>query len=450
MSASAALPVRRVLVLGAGLAGLTAARVLAGHVDEAHIVERDRLPDVPQPRAGTPQARHIHNLLLRGLHELESLFPGFGAELAARGAVRVDLTRDMHFHSIWGWFPRYDSDLQACLASRPLIEHVVRERVRALPQVRWLEKHRAVGLLGDARRVHGLRCERPADKGGAVDIEADLVLDASGRGTKLPAWLESLLGVATPLTRVDAQLGYATRLYRKPDTVFDWQMLLVRNPLPSSRAGGILALEGGRWIATLAGFGGDHPPTNAPGFREFARSLAAPALADALDAAEPLDDAIGYRQTENLWRHYERLPHWPDGLAVIGDAMCALNPMYGHGMSVAALEAQLLNAQLERSGATVALGARLRAPLAAALSAPWALSTSEDYRYPGTLGAPRSRAAGLRHRFGDAVAHAAMHDRALRYRWMRVAHLVDPPAALLRPAMLWRTARANLGARHGS
>ncbi|HEX6364210.1 MAG TPA: hypothetical protein VFZ93_14735, partial [Albitalea sp.] len=214
MSATSAPPVRRALVLGAGIAGLAAARVLAEHVDELVIVERDALPERAQPRPGTPQARHIHNLLLRGLHELEALFPGFGAELAARGGVRVDLTRDMRFHSIWGWFPRYDSDLQACLASRALIEQVLRERMRALPRVRWLEQHRAVALLGDARRVHGLRCER--DGAGAVELEADLVLDASGRGTKLPAWLEALLGVATPVTEVDAGLAYATRLYRMP------------------------------------------------------------------------------------------------------------------------------------------------------------------------------------------------------------------------------------------
>jgi flavin-dependent dehydrogenase len=253
MSTRDALPVRRALVLGAGLAGLSAARVLAEHVDEVCIVERDRLPDDPQPRVGTPQARHIHNLLLRGLNDLEALFPGFGDALVTRGGVRVDLARDMHFHSIWGWFPRYDSGLQACLASRPLMEQVVRERVRALPNVRWLEQHRAVGLLGDPRRVHGLRCERSGEVGGAVDVEAELVLDASGRGSRLPAWLEALFGTATPFTRVDAKLGYATRLYRRPDTAFDWKMLLVRNPMPSSRAGGILPLEGGRWIVTLAG-----------------------------------------------------------------------------------------------------------------------------------------------------------------------------------------------------
>jgi flavin-dependent dehydrogenase len=438
VTAPGAAPVRRALVIGFGLAGLAAARVLSDHVDEVWVADRDRLPDGAQARSGTPQARHIHNLLLRGLHELERLFPGFGAELEALGGVPIDLVRDMRFHSIWGWFPRYASDLRACVASRPLIEHVVRERVHALPKVRWLERRRAVALLGDAQRVRGVRFGSVEGEHGSVDIEADLVLDASGRSTHLPAWLEALVGHATPVTEVDAQLGYATRQYRIPPNAPDWRMLLVRNPWPSPRAGGILPLEGGRWIATLAGFSGDHPPIDDAGFRAFTRSLATPDIADALEAAEPLGEAIGYRQTANLWRHYERLPRWPLGLAALGDSACALNPLYGQGMSIAAQEAVLLRDLLERHGATLALGDRLRHALPALLAAPWAMATSEDYRYPGTRGASRSRWLGLRHRFGDAMARAAMHDRRLHYRWLRVVNLVDPPSALL-----WRAVSAG-------
>ncbi|WP_298828051.1 hypothetical protein [uncultured Piscinibacter sp.] len=443
MKARGGTPIRRALVIGFGLAGLTAARVLSDHVDEVWVADRDQLPDGPQVRSGTPQARHIHNLLLRGLHELEQLFPGFGAELVARGGVPIDLARDMRFHSIWGWFPRYASDLQACLASRPLIEHVVRERVRRLPKVRWLERHRVVALLGDAQRVRGVRCAPADDPRASLDIEADLVLDASGRGTRLPDWLEALVGQAPPITEVDAQLGYATRLYRIPPTAPEWRMLLVRNPWPSPRAGGILTLEGGRWIVTLAGFSGDHPATDDAGFRAFARSLATPDIADAMDTAAPLADAMGYRQTMNLWRHYERMPRWPLGLAALGDSVCALNPLYGQGMSIAAMQAAWLQDLLERHGATLALGERLRHALPDVLSGPWAMATSEDYRYPGTRGASRSRWLGLRHRFGDAMARAAMHDLPLHYRWLRVVNLVDPPAALLSPALLWRAVRAG-------
>lgn len=437
--------VRRALIIGAGLAGLCAARVLADHVDDVLIVERDRLPGAPQTRSGTPQARHLHNLLLRGQHDLEALFPGFGAELEAGGAVAADLARDIRFHSIWGWFPRYESDLRSRLCSRLLVEHVVRERVRALPRVRWLEQHRALELLGDARGVSGVRCARVGmSSNDTVDIKADLVIDASGRSTRLPQWLATLAGAPPPVTEVDPHMGYATRLYRMPRTRPDWHLLLVRNPLPSTRAGGVLPLEGDRWIVTLAGFAGDYPPTDAAEFVAFARSLAVADMAEALEQAEPLSEPIGYRQTNNLWRHYEKLAQWPLGLAAVGDAVCSLNPMYGQGMSAVAREALLLRDTVVRHGATVALGARLRGVLARARIAPWVMATSEDYRYAGTTGPARSLTLKLQHWMTDAIAHAAMRDTTVHYRWMRVVNLLDPPATLLRPALLARTAVARL------
>jgi flavin-dependent dehydrogenase len=437
--------VRRALVIGAGLAGLCAARVLADHVDEVLIVERDRLPVHPQPRNGTPQARHLHNLLLRGQHDFEVLFPGFGAELEAGGAVPTDLAHDMRFHSIWGWFPRYPSDLRSRLCSRLLVEHVIRERVRALPRVRWLEQQRVVELLGDARRVCGVRCERAgAAASERIDVEADLVVEASGRSTRLPRWLETLLGAPPLVIEVDPHMGYASRIYRTPHARPDWHLLLLRNPLPSTRSGGILPLEGGRWVATLVGFAGDHPPTDEAGFAAFARSLAVPDIANALDQAEPLSEPMGYRQTTNLWRHYEQLPRWPVGLAALGDAVCSLNPMYGQGMSVVAMEAVLLRKLLERHGATAVLGEELRRALAALLRTPWVMATSEDYRYAGTTGPKRSSALKLRHWMTDVIAHAAMLDTKVHYGWTRVVNLLDPPTALLRPALLARTAVAHL------
>lgn len=441
--------VRRALIIGAGLAGLCTARVLTDHVDDVLIVERDRLPGSPQARNGTPQARHLHNLLLRGQYDLEALFPGFGAELEAGGAVAVDLARDMRFHSIWGWFPRYGSDLRSRLCSRLLVEHVVRERVRALPRVRWLEQHRALELLGDARRIHGVRCARAGTSSNdTVDIEADLVIDASGRSTRLPQWLATFTGAPPPVTEVDPHMGYATRLYRIPRTRPDWRLLLLRNPLPSTRAGGVLPLEGDRWIVTLVGFAGDYPPTDTDGFAAFMGSLAVPDMAEALEQAEPLSEPIGYRQTNNLWRHYEKLSQWPLGLAAVGDAVCSLNPLYGQGMSAVAMEALLLRDTIERHGATAALGEPLRGALARGRVAPWVMATSEDYRYAGTTGPARSRTLKLQHWMTDTIAHAAMRDTRVHYRWMRVVNLLDAPATLFRPALLARTAAAHLRRAH--
>ncbi|MBX3599676.1 MAG: FAD-dependent monooxygenase [Rubrivivax sp.] len=437
----AAPPVRSAVVVGAGIAGLAAASVLASRVGRVHLVERDRLPAAPQDRAGTPQARHLHNLLMRGQHGLESLFPGFGAMLAAGGAVSMDLTAEMRFHTIWSaCFPRYPSDLHARVSSRALVEHAARRLLRGRPQVRWHEGHRVVGWLGDAGRLRGVRCEHD---GATVDIEADLVVDASGRGSTLPRWLHEQGGIAVPVTEVDPGLGYASRIYRMPDAAPDWKMLVVRNPLPSRRGGGVLPLEGGRWIVTLAGFCGDHPPHDVVGFDAYARSFSVPDLADAMAAAEPLGPPVGYRRTTSLWRHYERLPHWPQGLLALGDGVCCFNPVYGQGMSVAASAAELLATLADRDGLDAQLGDRYRRALPAVLQAPWTMAASEDARY-GAAGTRAPAGMRLRHRLMDAIAFGALRDPRIHYRWMRVAHLLDPPAALVAPAMLVRTAGAHL------
>ncbi|HEU0201543.1 MAG TPA: hypothetical protein VFR86_14050 [Burkholderiaceae bacterium] len=155
-----------------------------------------------------------------------------------------------------------------------------------------------------------------------------------------------------------------------------------------------MPLEGGRWIATLIGFGNDHPPTDEHGFTTFVRGLAQPDLAAALAQAEPLGEPTGYRQTTNLWRRYEKLPSWPAGLAAIGDTVCSLNPRYGQGMSVAALEALLLRRFVERRGIAADLGDRMRRALTEALVVPWLMATSEDYRYSGTTGPRRTPCPG--------------------------------------------------------
>jgi len=422
------------------------------------VVERDALPDTATGRAGIPQGRHLHNLLLRGQREMETLFPGFGDALDAGGAARVDLVKDVPFLSIWGWAPSYASDLIARLATRDLVEHVLREQLRHWPRVSLLPGHEAGSLLLRDGRIVGVHCTRHSVAtsgmaptraapvtGATLVIEAALVLDASGRRSKAIEWLQALGLPPPPETVVDAGLGYATRLYQRPAQLPLWQALLVRDPMPSARLAGVFPAEGGRWIVTLAGFGADRPPTDEAGYLAFIDGLADRTVADALRHAQPLGGVFGYRQTANRWRHFERLPRWPDGLALIGDAIGTFNPLYGQGMTVAVLEAVALRNLLAQHGVTPDLGDRLRRRLPGVLAAPWAMATSEDYRYPGTQGPRRSLAMRARHALADQIAHAGMCDAAVHCQWLRVANLLDAPTALLRPAMLWRVAKARLG-----
>jgi len=437
----------RAVVVGAGLAGLAAARVLVDHVDEVVVVERDPLPEDASTRPGTPQGRHLHNLLLRGLNELEQMLPGLTQELRAAGAVPVNLTQDLWMRGLFGWFPRHPSDLTMLGCSRPLLEQVVRRRVRALPGIRWLDGHEVRGLDVERGRVTGVRCRpRRGRDGGSVDgaseeevyIEASMVIDAAGRGSRLPQWLASSFGGPPEETVVNAFLGYSTRLYRPPASLPDWTALVVRDPLPARRGGAIMPREGGVWGVTLFGFGRDYPPTDAAGFDAFARGLHGPEFTAALRDAEPMSEAAGFQQTACRLRHFERLTNVPEGYVALGDTVCTFNPLYGQGMTVAVLGAAALGRLLAERGPGPGLCAALRERVAEMLEVPWRMATGEDYRYEGTEGPPRTAALRMAHTYVDRVARAAVSDPVVHYRWLRVVNLLDPPRALLAPRVLRR------------
>jgi flavin-dependent dehydrogenase len=451
------------VVVGGGLAGLAAARVLAAHVARVTLVERDRLPAGPARRPGVPQAAHVHNLLARGRRALEGLFPGLDAELAAAGAPAVDWTADARWYYFGGWRPRFPSGIVSRTCTRPLLEWAVRRRLLAAGggRVTVLEGHAATGLVpGRAGRggpaVAGVRLTPHGgrsggagdDRGpaaaageagvGPVELAADLVVDASGRDSRAPEWLAALGYGRAPETTVDSFLGYASRLYAPPAGArHDWRTTIVAATPPArARAGGIVPVEGGRWLVTLAGAARDYPPTDEAGFLAFLASLPVPDLADALRGATPLSPVAGYRRTANRWRHYERLPRWPAGFAVTGDAACAFNPVYGQGMTVAALGALALDASLRAAGgADPSAARRFRRRLARAVRLPWLMATGEDFRYPTTAGRRPGPAAAVLHRYLDGVLLAAAEHPAAHRAFLAVTHLLESPAALLHPAV---------------
>ena len=448
----------RAVVVGASIAGLVAARVLSDVVEEVLVVERDELPTDAASRAGVPQSTHAHLLLRRGYSELCRLFPGFDERLAAAGSPSVDWVRDAVWITADGEAPRFPSRLRSRAATRPLFEAVVRDLVRERPNVRFVDGHEVVGLRGDASSVTGVRMRRrgtthPADGDGGEELAAWLVVDASGRSSRVPAFLAEF-GLASPEeTVVDASLRYATRIYRIPPGVRDWISLLVRDRPPGSTRGGLVfRIEGDRWLVTLGGAGeADHPPTDDVGFLEFTRSFISPRIHDAIRDAEPLTPTRGWARTANRWRHAERMRDWPAGLTLFGDSLCSFNPVYGQGMSVAAMEGPIL-ARWLRSG-PVELALRSGRPpdarpllreIAATARLPWFLAVGEDARVPGVVGAPPIGQAGrLARRYVDAVLRAAARDPDAFRRFTEVTQLVRPPVALFDPMLMWRVARVR-------
>lgn len=449
MTDPATAPGTHAAVIGGSMAGLLAARVAADHFDRVTVLERDRLPDGPEARKGTPQARHIHVLLTAGRRALEELFPGLMGELVAAGAVDYDAANDMAWRNPYGWGVRFPSGIMLLGATRDLIEWGVRRRVLADGRITVRREIDVTGLLlgTTGRHVAGLTLTDRGAGGAAERLRADLVIDASGRGSKTPQWLADL-GFPRPReTVVNGFLGYATRFVRPPaNWAGHWKTLYIQCAPPAQRRGGVIApVEGGRWIVTLAGGGKDYPPTDEDGFRAFARSLPDPQLAAAYEASEPLGPIVGTRSTENRVRHYEDVSRRPEGLLVMGDAACAFNPVYGQGMSTAAVGAQVLDRCLgEARGRGIdGLAATFQKRLAKSNTRAWLLATGEDYRYAEAEGPPPGRMARMTHRYLDRVFALATRVPAVRKRLIEVIHLVRSPASLFTPAILARAAFAR-------
>ncbi|MEU3727506.1 FAD-dependent monooxygenase [Streptomyces sp. NPDC031705] len=389
MSSSAPSPGRPVaVVIGGSLAGmLTAAALVRAGVGEVVVVERDALPQGPLSRKGLPQAHHAHLLWSGGAAAVDALVPGTIAALRDDGAHRISLPTNMVGFSPEGWFRRWEKESHyVLLASRDLLDWHVRRAVAALPGVTVADRTEVLGPAGDARCVTGVRVR--GEDGAERVLDADLVVDASGRASRTPRWLREL-GVAEPAVRtVDPGLVYASRIFRAPKDLGSTFPVIVNvqaDPRETGpgRSATLVPIEGDRWLVTLSGTRGGEPTADAGDFEEFARALRHPIVSELIAGAEPLTDVVLTRTTVNRRHHYEKAA-LPGRFLVLGDAVAAYNPVYGHGMSVAAQSALALRDTVVRYGwSDGRLAARAQKAVAGPVAAAWALSTGNDVFYPG-------------------------------------------------------------------
>jgi 2-polyprenyl-6-methoxyphenol hydroxylase-like FAD-dependent oxidoreductase len=445
------------IVIGASIAGLLAARVLTDHFDRVTIIERDHLPQGPEFRAAVPQARHIHVLLVRGQRVLESLLPGLENELTLAGATSIDWAADTWWFNFGAWKPHFPSELTSYLCSRELLEWTIRRRVASSSKIHWLTECDVTGLLTDENnaRVMGVRLHARTGGGGQLnsqaeaienpqELHADLVVNASGRDSRAAEWLASLGYPSPKETGVNSFLGYASCCYRRPtERQPEWKALIVSATPPDSSRGAVLVpLEGDRWLVTLAGAARDYPPIDEAGFLEFVRSLPTPVLYEAIQDASAVTSISGYRRTENIRRYYEQLPRFLEGLITLGDAVCAFNPVYGQGMTVAALGANALDAclreqrDLRPTGGLDGLAKRFQKKLGRVVATPWLLAIGEDCRYPTTEGAKPPLATRVLRPYLDQLLVTAAEKPDAHRAFLQVVHLVKPPTTLLHISIL--------------
>ncbi len=426
------------IVLGGSMAGLLAARVLADTFQSVTIVERDALPGGPAQRRGVPQGLHTHGLLASGRNVLEELFPGLERELVERGAVPNDIARDSRWFFEGDCLQRFDSGLRGLLMTRPLLEAAVRARVAAYPRVRICDACSVDGLAttADRRRVTGIRV-------GSRTIDADFVVDATGRASKTPMWIESL-GYERPVEEsVQVGLGYATRFFRRRPTDLGGDTAVIIPPTPGGKRGGVmLAQEGERWTVTLIAHFGGYPSTDLGAFIEFSQTLPAPFIHEVVSRAEPIGDGMSTRFPASTRRRYERLARFPDGYLVFGDAICSFNPIYGQGMSVAALQALELRAAL--AAGTVDIAARFFRRAAKVVDIPWSVAVGNDLRMPETIG-PRSAGVTLVNWYMSKLHKAAHRDPIPALAFHRVGNLLAPPPSVMHPRIVLRVLKAHVG-----
>jgi 2-polyprenyl-6-methoxyphenol hydroxylase-like FAD-dependent oxidoreductase len=438
------------VVIGGSLTGLVASRALSPHFDRITLLERDKLPDGPEIRKGAPQAKHVHVLLKQGERILDEYFPGLVNEMLGEGVELCDMSGDTKWFYFGNWKKRFASGFPLMCQSRPYLEWKVRERARALGNVSFREEIdvRGYAVSADGKRVSGVRL---VPKGSETEetLDADLVVDATGRGTRTPQWLESLGFGRPPETELEVDVGYASRVYKKPvDPKRDWKVLLVYPKFPESKLGVIVPAEGDRWIVTLVGWYGDHPGGDEESYLDFTRNLPVPDLYEAIRDAEPLSPIYLHKFPSNWRRHYERMPAFPDGLAVIGDASCSFNPTYGQGMTTGSIGAHALDECLRREGdgqgVPAGFSRRFQAHLAKLIDVPWLLTTSEDTRNPNVTG-DRPFWMPLLQWYTARIHRLTWSDELVAKRFLQIMHLTERPTALFAPRILLRALTAGGG-----
>jgi len=433
---------RDALIIGGSLAGLFAARVLSDSFNTVTILDHDIFPLTPDHRKGVPQSYHAHGLLPTAFPIIEQLFPGIINDLCKDGADVVSDIIPLAIVSPKGLLPLPKMREASISFSRPLLEWHVRNRVSKLPNIHIITNIEVTRLLAthDRTCVTGVqvheRGEQRSKRNTITRLYANLVVDASGRHSKALQWLTDLGYDAPRVETINSNLRYASRFYLKPEQFpAKWQNIIINGRPPNNRGGVMLSVDHGRWHVTLGGMAGKAPPIDEEGFLQWAQKLADPSIYEAIRIAQPLTPIRGYGTLENHFRHFELMQRWPTGFIVIGDAVCAFNPIYGQGMTVSAFDAMVLKRclQEQQNSSGVNFEQYFQQQLAETIATPWLLATSEDLRWPTVRlrGASPNPGSYFLRRYLDLVLYAAIVEPKIAQEYFSLIILATPLRSLI-------------------
>ena len=429
----------KAIVIGGSIAGMLSARVLSDYFERVVICDRDKLPETPQARRGVPQSVQPHVLFTKGYRLLTEFFPHIESRFEQHGVLSIDWAREFkhYVNGHWGIEAAEASDIVSLTCSRYLLEWVIRQELQQLPEIEILSESKVAGLVYDeeTERVTGVQLQ-------SIELSADLVVDASGRSSSASEWLAAIGQTSAPETVVNPHLGYATRRYKLPEDLKpNWKVMLIsQTPPKDTRLGYLARIENNELIATLGGYNKDFPPLEDRGFLEFAQSLAQPDFYRAIADATPTSSIYAHRATANRRRDYDKIK-LPAGFIALGDAVCALCPVYGQGMTVSALGAKTLQEWLSKSSKSKLDNNRFQKQLAKSNSFHWMLATSQDARFPATVGGKSSK-GGIVDRLmtgymNKLIAKSAV-EPDLHLKFLEIAHLLRSPLHFYHPAVVWQ------------
>ena len=431
---------QKAIVIGAGMGGLMAAAALAGFFEDVVIIESDELPRHPALRKGVPQGAHVHTFLGFAVQAMDTLLPGLMEKLYVEGAVQIRRNYDIWFHDAWGPTPIRDVGLLTPSVTRPLLEHVTREKVLTKTNVHIDDKTRLLMFeAGPDGQVAGVKVKRDGVEG--ETISADLVVDCSGRGSRLPGWLEQEGYGAVPTMSLVSGMRVTSGLFRPPPELLDskWACLMLAIP-PALRAAYLTPVDGGFWLATMYGRAGDAAPRDHEGFLDWTQGLAHPCIHKRLMKAEPATRLRTYKIPKGVWRRFDKMDGFPRSVLPLGEVFTSFNPMYGQGMSLAAGQALALRQALQQcaeSGAQRDLATLYFQGCEGLNATGWSVMETRDLAYSSTKG---ERPVDLqeRWRMGQAIRNLAEDDVDVHALSVRVTHLLEPPSSLQHPDIVRR------------